>query len=292
METFHKPVLLSRVLECLKPQPYESYLDLTAGYGGHARAILDVTRNYKDASLVDRDEFAISELTKTFGEKGVKIIHSDFYSAALQHIECGNSFDMILADLGVSSVQVDRAERGFSFAKNGPLDMRMDRTQELSAEIVVNKYSLNELAEIFEKYGEVRPGLARNVAKEIVTNRPIFSTGELADLVAKFGRGGRRHPATQFFQAIRIVVNDELGLLEKTLPLIPQLLKVGGRFGIITFHSLEDRIVKDFIREACSHGEESVIAEINRKPIGPEVNEVVINPRARSAKLRCGVRIR
>ncbi len=292
METFHKPVLLSEVLECLQPRSGESYLDFTAGYGGHARAILDVTRNYKEAVLVDRDEFAVGELTKEFKEKEAKIVHNDFYSAALQHIECGNSFDIILADLGVSSVQVDRAERGFSFAHDGPLDMRMDRSQEFSAETVVNKYSLLELQEIFEKYGEVRPAFARTVAREIVKNRPIFSTGELVALIAKFGRGGRRNPATQFFQAIRIVVNDELALLEKTLPLIPQLLKVGGRFGIITFHSLEDKIVKDFIREATGHGEESVIAEINRKPISPKVSEVVINPRARSAKLRCGVRVR
>lgn len=159
MEELHRPVLLSEVLEVLKPRVGESYLDLTAGYAGHASKILDVTQNYKGSVLVDRDENAIKVLEERFRDKPVRIVKSDFYNAMLQEIECGNTFDMILMDFGVSSPQLDRAERGFSFAKDGPLDMRMDQTQELSADVVVNKYREAHLVEILEKYGEEKPGL-------------------------------------------------------------------------------------------------------------------------------------
>ncbi|MBO7699155.1 16S rRNA (cytosine(1402)-N(4))-methyltransferase RsmH [Candidatus Saccharibacteria bacterium] len=283
MEEHHKPVLLSEVLQVLDPKPGENYLDLTAGYAGHASAILDVTRNYKESCLVDRDDYAVSILREKYSmSESVEILHMDFYDAALQLLQCGKTFDIILADFGVSSPQLDLAQRGFSFSQDGPLDMRMDRRQDFSAADIVNRYSERELVEIFEKYGEMSPGSSRKVAREIVLLRrkkKFETTSELAALV------NREHRA-QVFQAIRIVVNDELGLIEKTLPLIPKLLKPGGRVAIITFHSLEDRLVKDYFKQESSLGEESELKLINKKPITAEHLELVSNPRARSAKLR------
>ena len=289
MEKQHIPVLLSEVLEVLDPRPGESYLDLTAGYGGHASEILDVTQNYKDSVLVDRDEFAANYLAGKFGEK-IEIKNTDFYSAVLQLVECGKTFDMILADFGVSSPQLDMGERGFSFTKEGPLDMRMDRRQDLSADIIVNEWSEKRLAEIFERFGEEKPGRAKMLAREIVHNRPIKNTKELAEIIAGRSKYSKIHPATRIFQAIRIEVNKELEEIEKTLPLLPKLLNPGGRVAIITFHSLEDRLVKDYFKEASSYGEESQLALINNRPIVAEQMELVINPRSRSAKLRAAER--
>ncbi len=229
---------LSGVLEVLRPKSGESYLDLTAGYAGHASEILDVTQNYKGATLVDRDENAVKILREKFASLPVRIVNLDFYNAVLQEIECGNAYDMILMDFGVSSPQLDRAERGFSFAKDGPLDMRMDQSQDLTAERVANKYRESELVEILEKYGEEKPGFAKLVARTIVHGRPWTSTKQLGEALAKFGRHGKVHPATRIFQAIRIAVNDELGEIERTLPLLPKVLKPGGRVAMITFHSL------------------------------------------------------
>ena len=289
MEKQHVPVLLSEVLNGLNPQPGESYLDLTAGYGGHAEKILDATQNYKDSVLIDRDEYAVGKLTEKFGDK-IKIINTDFYSAVLQLIECGDSFDLILADFGVSSPQLDIAERGFSFSKEGPLDMRMDRRQDLTAETIINHWSERELATIFERYGEEKPGRAKLLAREIVHNRPVTNTKRLAEIIASKSKHSSVHPATRIFQAIRIVVNRELEEIEKTLPLLPKILKPGGRVAIITFHSLEDRLVKEYFREASEFGEESELTIINKKPIIAESQELVINPRARSAKLRIAER--
>ena len=288
MEKLHIPVLLSEVLAVLEPHPGESYLDLTAGYGGHAGEILDVTQNYKDAYLVDRDEFAMEFLKSKFPQ-GAHLIHESFYNAMLQLLECGKTFDMILADFGVSSPQLDREERGFSFRFDAPLDMRMDRRQELTARDVVNRYSEKALADIFVKYGEESPGRAAMFAKTIVHHRPINTTKELADLIKQRWHSST-HPATRIFQAIRIEVNNELGEIEQALPLLPKLLKPGGRVAIITFHSLEDRLVKDYFKEASSHGEESELSIITKKPIIAEAHELVINPRARSAKLRAAIR--
>ncbi len=283
MEEHHKPVLLSEVLQVLEPRAGESYLDLTAGYAGHASAILDVTRNYKDSCLVDRDDYAVSILKEKYAEReSIEILHMDFYNAALQLLQCGKTFDLILADFGVSSPQLDQATRGFSFSHDGPLDMRMDRRQKLSAADIVNRYPERELVEIFEKYGEMSPGSSRKVAREIVFKRRtkhFETTSELAEIV-------NREKRAQVFQAIRIVVNDELSIIERTLPIIPKLLKPGGRVAIITFHSLEDRLVKDYFKEASSLGEESEFKIINKKPIVAESLELVSNPRARSAKLR------
>ena len=288
MEKQHIPVLLSEVLASLNPKRGESYLDLTAGYGGHAGKILDVTQNYKDTVLVDRDEFAVGCLAKKF--ENVKIINTDFYSAVLQLIECGKTFDMILADFGVSSPQLDMEERGFSFSKDGPLDMRMDRRQNLSADAIVNRWSERELSEIFERFGEETPGRAKMLAREIVHQRPISGTKALAEIIAGKSKYSHTHPATKVFQAIRIVVNQELEEIEKTLPLLPKVLNPGGRVAIITFHSLEDRLVKEYFKELSSHGEESELRLLNKKPIIAGKQELVINPRSRSAKLRVAER--
>ncbi len=290
MEKLHTPVLLSEVLAGLNPQPNESYLDLTAGYGGHAKEILDVTQNYKNSVLVDRDDFAANYLREKFEGKGITIENTDFYNAVLQLYQCGKTFDLILADFGVSSPQLDMDSRGFSFKNDGPLDMRMDRSQELTAADIVNKWSERELAQIFTDYGEEKPGRAKMLAREIVHHRPIKSTKELADIIVGKSKYSKIHPATRIFQAIRIVVNDELGEIEKTLPLLPKILNKGGRVGIITFHSLEDRLVKEYFKEASSFGEESELTIINKKPIVAGNMELVINPRARSAKLRVAKR--
>lgn len=292
MEELHKPVLITKVLEVLNPRPGESYLDLTAGYGGHASEILDLTRNYKESVLIDRDKFAVEYLTAKYQQNGEvpEIVNGDFYSSVLKIVECGKTFDLILADFGVSSPQLDRQERGFSFLKDGPLDMRMDRTQELTADRVVNYYPEWKLAEIFEKYGEERPGNAKRLAREIVHARPFRTTLELADFIKSKSKYSKTHPATRVFQAIRIEVNDELGLIERTLPLIPKVLNPGGRVAMITFHSLEDRLVKRYFKEASSFGEESELTILTKTPIVADAVELLSNPRSRSAKLRAAKR--
>jgi len=289
MEKLHIPVLLSEVLAGLDPQLHDTYLDLTAGYGGHASKILDVTQQYNNSVLVDRDEFAVNYLKQEFPSE-ITIMNTDFYDAVLQLFKCGKTFDLILADFGVSSPQLDMKERGFSFKYEAPLDMRMDRRQKLTASDVVNHYSEKELAQIFMTYGEEPKGRAAMLAREIVHHRPIQTTTELADLIKSKSKYSKTHPATKVFQAIRIVVNGELEQIKQTLPILPKLLNKGGRLGIITFHSLEDRLVKDYLREASSLGEESPLTIINKKPITAENVELVINPRARSAKLRLAKR--
>lgn len=286
MEEHHKPVLLSEVLQVLEPKSGESYLDLTAGYAGHASAILGVTSNYKDSCLVDRDDYAVKILSGKYESEPIEILHMDFYSATLQLLQCGRTFDMILADFGVSSPQLDQPDRGFSFSHDGPLDMRMDRGQSISARNVVNEYPEAKLIEVFEKYGELSPGSARKVARLIVSARKqkrLETTNELAELIS-------RDKKAQVFQAIRIEVNQELLLIEKTLPLLPRLLKPGGRLAIITFHSLEDRLVKEYFDEVSHLGEESELTLINKKPIIAERLELVNNPRSRSAKLRSAMK--
>ena len=282
----HIPVLLNETLRILAPQKNETYLDLTAGYGGHAEQFLEVTRNYKDAVLVDRDQFAIDHL-RSLQNKGVHLIHDDFYDASLQLIKCGKKFDMVLMDLGVSSPQLDNADRGFSFSKTAPLDMRMNREDELTASKIVNQWREQGLADLFVQLGEVSTRESNFIAKCIIKNRPIETTTELADLIKANSRFkyGRTHPATKYFQALRLAVNDELGLLEKTLALLPDLLNSGGRVGIISFHSLEDRAVKQYFRAESEKGLESNFEILTKKPIDGETSDVN-NLRARSAKLR------
>ena len=286
----HVPVLLDATLDQLKPISGENYLDLTAGYGGHARQILAKTNNYEDSTLVDRDDYAISHLNE-FEQKGVRLLHTDFVSAARQLSEEGKQFNLVLIDLGVSSPQLDQHERGFSFTKNGPLDMRMDRRQEVSADTLVNTATRDELVRIITTYGEEPVGFARRIAEAITTNRPIHQTEELAELIKQSYRGKWKkiHPATRTFQALRIAVNQELRQVEEVLPLLPKLLKQGGRVGIISFHSLEDRLVKRYFAEQASAGYEAELEILTKKPLSGDIYDVH-NPRSRSAKLRVAVK--
>ena len=286
----HVPVLLDATLRTLAPQNGENYLDLTAGYGGHASAFLQATGNYEGSTLVDRDDYAISHLSH-LAEQGAQLLHTDFLTAARQLVEEGAQFSLILIDLGVSSPQLDQGERGFSFTKNGPLDMRMDRRQTVSAADIVNESSAVELTKIIYEYGEEPYSRAKAIAEAIVTARPFHETGELAELIAQTlrGRKGRIHPATRTFQALRIAVNDELGQVEKLLPLLPRLLKSGGRVGVISFHSLEDRLVKRFFKEQVAAGYEAELQPLTKKPLDG-ATEDVHNPRSRSAKLRVAVK--
>ncbi|NTW62292.1 16S rRNA (cytosine(1402)-N(4))-methyltransferase RsmH [Candidatus Saccharibacteria bacterium] len=286
----HIPVLLESTLQQLKPMKGENYLDLTAGYGGHAGRIMEVTGNYTESVLVDRDDYAVERL-KSLSDRGARILHTDFVTAAKQLTEEGKKFNMILIDLGVSSPQLDQNERGFSFTNDGPLDMRMDRRQEVSASTLVNKASAQELSRIINQYGEEPIGYAKSIADAIVTARPLNTTKELADLIKQNYRGKWRktHPATRTFQALRIAVNDELKQVEDIMPLLPGLLKPGGRAGIISFHSLEDRIVKLYFKDQFESGLEAVLAPVTKKPIAGS-NDDDHNPRSRSAKLRVAVK--
>ena len=293
----HIPVLEEAVLTYLAPQRGESYLDVTAGYGGHAQRVLDVTQNYADSVLVDRDEYAIQSLQKKFDSLEVQIIHSDFVRAAEQLIAEQRTFDIVLADLGISSPHIDNAERGFSFQHDAPLDMRMDQSQELTAKKIVNSYSEKELVGILRDYGEEYR--AHKIVRQILKSRPISSTKQLADIVARAvsSKRSKTHPATKTFQALRIAVNNELTQLQQALPLWEQLLSPGGRLGVISFHSLEDRIVKQYFAEktdvyADSEGHEASIKRLTKKPVTADANEVVLNPRARSAKLRVVAKIK
>lgn len=292
MKEIHQAVLLNEVLEWLRPQLGESYLDLTAGYGGHSQRILDVTQNYNEAILNDRDLNAVEYLRAKYREEKPQIVQDSFYNTAWRLVECETKFDMILADFGVSSPQLDQAERGFAFARDGRLDMRMDRRQKLDAWWIVNKWSKRELATIFEQYGEERRVRAEQIALAIVKQRPIDTTTELAELVLKITPKYQKvHPATKVFQAIRIAVNDELGEIERTLPLLPRLLKPEGRVALISFHSLEDRLVKNYFKLASSEGVESSLEILTKRAVVAGKNEVVNNPRARSAKLRVAKRV-
>jgi len=286
----HVPVLLDATLELLHPIQGENYLDLTAGYGGHARRILALTNNYEDSVLVDRDDYAIEHLGE-FKEKGVTLLHTDFASAAKQLAEEGRQFNCILVDLGVSSPQLDQRDRGFSFTQSGPLDMRMDRRQETSAETLVNTASKDELVRIITRYGEESIGFARRIADAIVDARPLSTTGQLADLIKRtyVGKWQKIHPATRTFQALRIAVNQELRQVEDTLPLLPKLLKPGGRVGVISFHSLEDRLVKRYFSEQSHAGYEAELEVVTKKPLAGNLYDVH-NPRSRSAKLRVAVK--
>ena len=289
-EPVHVPVLLESVIDMLQPQPGDQYLDLTAGYGGHARAILAKTTNYSESVLVDRDAFALSHL-QDLERQGARTMETDFVSAARQLIDEGKTFDMILADLGVSSPQLDRQERGFSFRLDGPLDMRMDRREERTAADIVNGYTEQELVRVITAYGEEPRGRAIKIAKAIVVNRPFTTTAELAETVKQaIGRtGSKHHPATRTFQSLRIELNRELDLVANILPLLPKLLNKGGRVAVISFHSLEDRLVKRFFKDQLDAGYEAELEMITKKPIDGSISDVN-NPRSRSAKLRAAVK--
>jgi 16S rRNA (cytosine1402-N4)-methyltransferase len=287
---YHIPVLLRELIDTMNPKKGEVYLDLTAGYGGHASEILEITQS--SATLVDRDEKAIIELQKRFSNNDkVVILHKDYLQTCKNLIAKKLHFDLILVDLGVSSPHLDNASRGFSIANSGPLDMRMDESQDLTAADVVNTYSKQDLTRVIREFGE-EPKASR-MAQLILQSRPINSTKELARIASKVWPGhSRSHPATRLFQAVRIEVNNELGQLEKALPLMVKLLSLDGRLGIISFHSLEDRIVKKFFKERSGDKYDAELTEINKRPITATQNELVINPRSRSAKLRVVAKIK
>lgn len=288
----HIPVLLNETLAVLSPKSGESYLDLTAGYGGHAGAVLELTQEYQKAVLIDRDQYAIDHLEKQFANKSVRIIKDNFMSAVQSLRQEGLTFDLILADLGVSSPHLNIASRGFSFQSDGPLDMRMDQSSNLTAADIVNTWSEAEISRILLEYGEERQ--FKRIAKSIVEGRPYKSTHELAKIIeSSIGwKTKGHHPATQAFQALRIAVNGELELLEAMVPSALKLLNPGGRLAVITFHSLEDRIVKRAFADVCSQGYDAEYQLLTKKPITSTHAELVTNPRARSAKLRALVKIK
>ena len=288
-KTNHQPVLLAETLKYLDPQTGESYLDVTAGYGGHARAVLERTSNYKDAVLIDRDKLAVKELEAEFKDSGVTIRHMDYLSASRELLSSDRQFDLILADLGVSSPHLNEVNRGFSFGTTGPLDMRMDQDQEKTAWDIVNKASEEELADILWRYGEEPK--ARQIARQITKSRPVNNTAELAEIAKKAWPGRSKvHPATRTFQAIRIAVNDELDQLNQALPIWLKLLKPGGRLAIISFHSLEDRLVKQFMTGEAGNRYDSTLEILTKRPVMANPREIANNPRSRSAKLRVAVK--
>jgi 16S rRNA (cytosine1402-N4)-methyltransferase len=279
----HIPVLSQEVITGLNIQTGGNYLDLTIGGGGHSRLILETAEDVK-ITAVDQDLDALNAAKENLSEFGnrVNFIHSNF--ANYQFPE--NTYDGILADLGVSSYHLDNPERGFSFRNTARLDMRMNQQQSLTAGDIINEWEEKELADIFFKYGEER--LSRKIARRIVENRPFNTTTELANAIAysvppKY-RYGRIHPATRVFQALRIAVNDELKVLETLIEKAPNALIAGGKIAIISFHSLEDRIVKHGLRNL------SLLRILTKKPIIATEEEIKENPRSRSAKLRIAER--
>ncbi|HRE29628.1 MAG TPA: 16S rRNA (cytosine(1402)-N(4))-methyltransferase RsmH [Anaerolineales bacterium] len=288
----HVPVLYNEVLDGLNLRPGGLYIDGTVGAGGHAAGILE--RTGPDGRLIgfDRDLAALAtanERLAVFGDR-VRLIHVP-YTALAEHVAAGSARGMVL-DLGLSSLQMDDPERGFAFRHDGPLDMRFDPSEGLTAAEVVNTWPVDELADALYEYGEER--LSRRIARAIVEARPVQTTAQLAEVIARAtGKYRERiHPATRTFQALRIVVNDELGQVAEVLPLAVQALASGGRLAVITFHSLEDRIVKRFFRQAAGMvGEDANVSSptlriVNKKVIEPTAAEIETNPRSRSAKLR------
>lgn len=279
----HIPVLSREIIDGLAVHPGGHYLDATVGGGGHSRLLLETALNVR-VTAIDQDADALAASQKYLAEyeDRVNFIRSNFATYDFSH---GN-FDGIIADLGVSSYHLDTPERGFSFRHAASLDMRMDQRQSLTAADVINEWDEAELADIFFKYGEER--LSRRIARRIVERRPLHTTVELADAIAscvppKY-RYGRIHPATRVFQALRIVVNDELKSLETFLDKAPNALVPSGRIAIISFHSLEDRIVKHGLRNS------PLLRVLTKKPITAQEEEIAQNPRSRSAKLRIAER--
>jgi 16S rRNA (cytosine1402-N4)-methyltransferase len=279
----HIPVLLEEVVEALRPCHLRTVLDGTCGAGGHARALLTSHPEIERYVACDQDTEALNLAKGSLEAFAPKVTfhHTNFSEPPADP----QRFDAILLDLGVSSMQLDRPERGFSFLREGPLDMRMDPTGDLSAEDIVNHWDRMSLEKIFRKFGEEPK--ARRAAEAIVEARrrhPFHTTTQLAEVIATvLPRRGRLHPATQIFQALRIAVNRELEVLTSAIPLLAHRLADGGRILVITFHSLEDRIVKNGFRELAKSDEYSLLW---KKPLASTFQEIRRNPRARSAKLR------
>ncbi|WP_017721624.1 16S rRNA (cytosine(1402)-N(4))-methyltransferase RsmH [Kamptonema formosum] len=280
----HVPVLSRELIEGLAIIPGGHYLDATVGGGGHSRLILEAAPDVR-VTAIDRDGQALDAARAELAEFGERV---RFWRGNFAEFETdGILFEGIVADLGVSSAQLDTPERGFSFRHEAPLDMRMDCRQSLTAAEVVNQWGERELAEIFYTYGEER--LSRRIARQIVGMRPFQTAAELAGAIAECVpakyRHGRIHPATRVFQALRIAVNQELASLESFLNRAPGWLKPGGRMGVISFHSLEDRLVKHRLRE------NPLLRVLTKKPVLPQADEQAKNPRSRSAKLRLAERL-
>ncbi len=307
--TDHVPVLADEVRELLAVRPGETVVDATFGAGGHAALLAADLQGRGKLIAIDRDPTARAYFDRFAKRAAVqtRFLRGDFALVLAQLAENGVEADVVLLDLGVSSMQIDRPERGFSYAADAPLDMRMDPSADVTAAGIVNEADERDLATIFRRYGEER--YARQIARDIVRRRkerPFERTGDLVDTIraaipapARFGDG---HPAKRVFQALRIAVNDELGSLESALPAAFAMLRPGGRLAVISFHSLEDRIVKRFLRElergcdcppdfpVCVCGKEPQLRALSRKPIRAGADELAANPRAASARLRAGVK--
>jgi len=303
-------VLADEVRELLAVVPGETVVDATFGAGGHSAMLAADLGGEGKLIAIDRDPSVRTYFDRFKASAGVsaRLLRGEF-SIVLNQLAANDvRADAILLDLGVSSMQLDRPERGFSYAADAPLDMRMDAAAELSARELVNGADERELTLIFRRYGEER--YAKQIARSIVRRRvthPFERTSELVDTVkqaiptpARFGDG---HPAKRVFQALRIAVNDELGALEAALPAAVRMLRPGGRLAVISFHSLEDRIVKQYVREQahgctcppdfpiCVCGNEPTLRDITRRPVRPSAREVESNPRSSSAKLRVAVKV-
>lgn len=281
----HTPVLLDEVIHFLEPKAGGRFIDATLGAAGHMRAILEGTAPDGQVLGIDQDESALvkaREILQSFGSR-VVLVHANFREVAA--IAAGHGFslcDGVLADIGISSMMVDDPSRGFSFMREGPLDMRMDRAQSLTAADVVNTHSEKEIADILYMYGEERR--SRPIARSIVRSRPLQLTTDLVRAIERVTGGARHgqiHPATRTFQALRIYVNDELKSLEMFLDASMTVVRAGGRVVVVTFHSLEDRIVKQKFRASTVPGR-----VLTKKVVTGSEQEVRRNPRARSAKLR------
>ncbi len=295
----HQPVLYKEIIHVLRPTRGGKYVDGTLGAGGHAYGVLEASSPDGQLLGFDRDPHALAvarDRLKPFGDRAT-IRHGSYTGLEAELQQMGwETVDGILLDLGVSSMQFDRPERGFSFKEDAPLDMRFDPAQDVTAADLVNTLPEAELAGILYRYGEERR--SRAVARAIVRQRPVTTTRHLAQIVAAVTGGGKIHPATRTFQALRIATNRELEAVESVLPQAIKVLSTGGRFAVISFHSLEDRLVKQFFRQEskdcicppeqliCTCGHEAVVFEVNRKPIRPGPEEIEANPRARSALLR------
>jgi 16S rRNA (cytosine1402-N4)-methyltransferase len=299
----HIPVLTDDIVGALIPDPDNPpgrVIDGTLGAGGHTLALLEAGVEQVLAFDVDARAIKLAEDKLADYADRVHIVH-DSYASMTQHAQRRGWFavDGILLDLGLSSMQLDTPERGFAFKHEGPLDMRFSKQhQQLTAAMIVNQWDADEMADIFYKYGEERH--SRKIAQDIVNARPFETTQQLAEFIADAmpqAYKSRIHPATRIFQALRIAVNDELGTIERTLPEAIDLLRPGGRLAVISFHSLEDRIVKQTFRDAAEEivappgmasleEKEAIVKLINRRPITPDDAEIQQNPRSRSSKLR------
>jgi 16S rRNA (cytosine1402-N4)-methyltransferase len=298
------PVLYREVLAGLQVRPGGRYIDATIGAGRHAAGILDTSAPNGRLLGLDADPEAITfarGALQRFGDRAVVVVGN---FREMQDVAVAHGFeqvDGVLMDLGFSSRQLAAADRGFSFDRDGPLDMRLNPNQGQTAAELLRDLSEAELADLLWRYGEER--YSRRIAQAIVAARPITTTGQLAELVAKrVGRRERIHPATRVFQALRIAVNDELGALARALPQARDLVRPGGRLAVIAFHSLEDRLVKQFYQQeardcicppevpVCVCGHRATLGIVTRKPIRPSDEEVSRNPRSRSARLRIACR--